>query len=89
MEELKGKTALVTGASMGIGEAIGLVLAKAGCNVVLLTRSKEPLVAEDLEDSLLFMLSRTGRVSIKALDCVPAAQGTLTRIGRTRNERRN
>ncbi|GAP93232.1 putative NADP-dependent dehydrogenase [Rosellinia necatrix] len=47
----------------------------------------EPLVAEDLADSLLFMLSRVGRVSIKALDCVPTAQRSLTRIDRTWNER--
>ncbi|RDW81189.1 SDR family oxidoreductase [Aspergillus mulundensis] len=48
----------------------------------------EPLVAEDLAESVKFMLSRTGRVSIKALDCVPTAQRSLTRIDREWNARR-
>ncbi|MCO6042221.1 SDR family NAD(P)-dependent oxidoreductase [Thermococcus alcaliphilus] len=33
--ELKGKVALVTGASRGIGRAIAVALAKKGCNVVI------------------------------------------------------
>ena len=32
---LKGKTAVVTGASKGIGKAIAIALAKEGCNIVL------------------------------------------------------
>ncbi|PSN59327.1 NAD(P)-binding protein [Corynespora cassiicola Philippines] len=47
----------------------------------------EPLVSEDLADSILFMLSRTGRTSIKALDCVPTAQRALTCFDREWNER--
>jgi 3-hydroxy acid dehydrogenase / malonic semialdehyde reductase len=47
----------------------------------------EPLVAEDLADSVLYMLSRPGRTSIKALDCVPTAQRALTRFDREWNER--
>jgi 3-oxoacyl-[acyl-carrier protein] reductase len=35
---LKGKTAIVTGGSMGIGTAISLVLGKEGCNVALTYR---------------------------------------------------
>ena len=38
--ELKGKTALVTGASRGIGAATALKLAELGMNVVLNYRSK-------------------------------------------------
>ncbi len=40
---LKGKTALVCGASQGIGNAIAMGLAKAGANVILLARNEERL----------------------------------------------
>ncbi|CAI6101218.1 unnamed protein product [Clonostachys chloroleuca] len=48
----------------------------------------EPLLAEDLADSLLYMLSLPPRISIKALDCVPTAQRSLTRFDREWNSRR-
>jgi len=34
-EGLKGKNALVTGASRGIGKSIALELAKNGCNIIV------------------------------------------------------
>ncbi len=40
---LKGKFALVTGASQGIGRAIALALAKEGCNVAICARQQEKL----------------------------------------------
>lgn len=40
---LKGKTAIVTGASQGLGEAIALGLAEAGANLVLASRNEESL----------------------------------------------
>lgn len=43
MTDLKGKTAIVTGASSGIGAAIAKELAAAGANVVLAARRKEKL----------------------------------------------
>jgi 3-oxoacyl-[acyl-carrier protein] reductase len=49
--ELKGKAAVVTGASRGIGEAIARVLAEQGADVCLVARSKDDLekVAADIK----------------------------------------
>src|SRR5438874_12538785 len=47
--ELSGKTALVTGASMGIGRAIARMLAAEGCRVAIVARRGdllEPVAAE-------------------------------------------
>lgn len=41
--ELRGKTALVTGGSRGIGHAIALVLASEGCNLHLAARGRDDL----------------------------------------------
>ena len=43
MKKLAGKVALITGASMGIGEAIARVLAADGATVALAARSREKL----------------------------------------------
>ena len=43
--KLKGKTALVTGGSEGIGEGIARTLAREGVDVAICARRKEPLKA--------------------------------------------
>lgn len=51
MENLRGKTALVTGAGQGIGRAVAVALAQEGVHVGLLARSEAPLreLARELE----------------------------------------
>ena len=42
---LEGKTALICGASRGIGAATAKIMAKAGANVILASRSEDQLIA--------------------------------------------
>ncbi len=53
MFELTGKTAIVTGASRGIGEAIAKGFAKAGADLILVSRNLSALerVAKEIEDT--------------------------------------
>ena len=45
----KGKTAIVTGAAVGIGRAVGMVLAEGGANVVLVDLDPETLATTEKE----------------------------------------
>lgn len=42
MFDLKGKTVVVTGAAKGIGKAVAVAFAKAGCNIVINYRNTSP-----------------------------------------------
>lgn len=49
---LKGKNALITGATSGIGQAIAIRLAQEGCNIAINYR-KDPDAAADTEEMAL------------------------------------
>ena len=49
MSSLEGKVAIVTGAGRGIGKAVSVSLAKAGCRVVLAARTREQIEAVQKE----------------------------------------
>ena len=62
MDYLKGKTAVITGASRGIGEATARYLAKHGANVVLAARSGKAIeaIVDDIKE---------GGGSAQAINC--------------------
>lgn len=68
MMNLKGKVALVTGASSGIGQAIALALANEGCKVVFTYNTKEEGAKETLakigKDGLMVKVDMTDEGSI-------------------------
>jgi len=66
MMNLKGKNAIITGASKGIGKAIALKLAEAGVNVMLAARTQETLdeaIAEIREKTKVKVLGVSTDVS--------------------------
>ncbi|MBN2101880.1 MAG: SDR family NAD(P)-dependent oxidoreductase [Candidatus Aenigmarchaeota archaeon] len=63
--ELKGKTALITGASKGLGKEIALRFASEGCNLILNSRGKDSLerVAEECKRMCIFCETFAGDIT--------------------------
>ena len=83
MEDLLGKTAVVTGSSMGIGKGIALRLAKDGSDVVIVDIEKE--LAEDVSEEIRSMgrKSLSFEVDVTRWDQVQAmVDGVLSRLNR-------
>jgi citronellol/citronellal dehydrogenase len=65
MSDLKGRVAIITGASRGIGRAIALGLARAGCHVVVAAKSTES--SEKLPGSIFTVAAEVEALGVQAL----------------------
>jgi 3-oxoacyl-[acyl-carrier protein] reductase len=74
MNSLKGKTAIITGSSRGIGRAIASALAKEGMNLVLAARGKEALLETANE------LAAEHKVRVVGVSCDVTKQADLQHL---------
>jgi 3-oxoacyl-[acyl-carrier protein] reductase len=74
MSDLKGKNAIITGASRGIGKAIAMTLAKQGINVVIAARSEESL------DETAKEIRKTTGVEVLSVLCDVSKLGDLENL---------
>ncbi|GAA4352851.1 3-ketoacyl-ACP reductase [Hymenobacter saemangeumensis] len=73
MENLKGKTALITGAGKGIGRAVALALAQEGVHVGLLARNEAQLRAVADEAAALGVKASVAAADVADLEAVNRA----------------
>ena len=81
--DLKGKTAVVTGANSGIGLAVSTALAEAGCNLVISGRrqNKNQAVADDLARKFKVQTLAVGADVSREADCVRLIQEAVAKFG--------
>jgi len=77
-EDFAGRTVLVTGASLGVGHATALAFHRAGANVVMLARRREPLeeAARGLDRALVYPADVADLGALRA-----AVEATVERFG--------
>lgn len=79
---IKGKQALVTGGSQGLGRAVALALAQEGCDVATCARRPEPLAAVEREIRALGVRGLAITADLfKAEDCVRVVEETKRGLG--------
>src|SRR5579872_654538 len=80
--QLRGKTALITGAASGIGRATALLFAHEGAKVVLVDRNKEggDKVAREICDAGGRAIFEYGDVT-SAVDCRRATERSVAQFG--------
>lgn len=66
--ELKGKSAIISGASRGIGREIALTLAKEGCNLTVCARSADKLASLKREAEALGVRCEAVAVDLRSTD---------------------
>ena len=77
--DIKGKTAIVTGASRGLGFAVAQLLARAGANLVIAARGREAL--ERARSSLREHVHVEAIAADVSLDADSIAEGAIRRFG--------
>ena len=77
---IAGRTAIVTGASRGIGKGIALRLGEAGCNVLIISRSLE--AAEGVANEIMAIGGRASAATIDVSDPSQAPVMAEVAIGR-------
>lgn len=77
MEALKGKTAIVTGASRGIGKSLGQALAREGMNLIIAARGKAAI------EEVAASLAKDFSVKIVPVACDVTIQNDLENLAKT------